>query len=91
MGALSKRINFPLGALEAEAKAAECGLICAWELGLREVIIKGDSQVVIMLCLQSNLPLYQSSNSSRGQRHGCQISDPGRHVLHKGTITKQLI
>lgn len=56
MGALSKRINFPLGALEAEAKAAECGLICAWELGLREVIIKGDSQVVIMLCLQSTCP-----------------------------------
>ncbi|KAL0008862.1 hypothetical protein SO802_010364 [Lithocarpus litseifolius] len=47
MGALSKRIRFPLGALEAEAKAAECGLIFAWELGLREVIIEGDSHVVI--------------------------------------------
>ena len=47
MGALSRRIRFPLGALEAEAKAAECGVIFAWELGLREVVIEGDSQVVI--------------------------------------------
>ena len=45
MGALSKKIRSPL--LEAEAKAAKCGLIFAWELGLREVIIEGDSQVVI--------------------------------------------
>ena len=47
MGALSKRIRFPLGALEAEAKAAKCGLIFVWELGLGEVIIEGDSQMVI--------------------------------------------
>ena len=47
MGVLSKRIRLPLGALEVEAKAAECRVIFAWELGLREVIIEGDSQVVI--------------------------------------------
>lgn len=47
MGALSKKLYFPLGALEAEVKAMECGIIFAWELGLRQVIIEGDSQVVI--------------------------------------------
>ena len=47
MGALSKKVLSPLGTLEAEAKAAECGIIFAWELGLREVIIEKDSQVVI--------------------------------------------
>ena len=47
MGALSKKLYFPLGALEAEAKAMECGIIFAWELGLRQVIIEEDSQVVI--------------------------------------------
>lgn len=45
MEALSKKIRSPL--LEAEAKAAKCGLIFAWELGLREVIIEGDSEAVI--------------------------------------------
>ena len=46
MGALSKKLHYPLGTLEAEAKAMECGIIFAWELGLKQVIIKGDSQTV---------------------------------------------
>lgn len=36
-----------LGANEAEAELVECGIIFAWELGLRQVIVEGDSQVVI--------------------------------------------
>lgn len=47
MGALSQMLPYPLGAMEAEAKAMECGIIFAWELGLRQVIVEGDSQVVI--------------------------------------------
>ncbi|KAK9992134.1 hypothetical protein SO802_027119 [Lithocarpus litseifolius] len=43
MGALSETLPYPLGALETEAKAAKIGIIFSWELGLREIILKGDS------------------------------------------------
>ena len=47
MGSLSKMFPYPLGAMEVEAKAVECGIIFAWEMGLKQVIVEGDSQVVI--------------------------------------------
>ncbi|XP_023905820.1 uncharacterized protein LOC112017593 [Quercus suber] len=47
MGALSKTLPYPLGALDAKAKAAEIGIIFSWELGLREIILEGDSQIVM--------------------------------------------
>ncbi|KAK9999711.1 hypothetical protein SO802_019314 [Lithocarpus litseifolius] len=47
MGALSKLLPYPLGALEIEAKATEIGTTFAWELGLREIMLEGDSQTVI--------------------------------------------
>ncbi|XP_050266516.1 uncharacterized protein LOC126710173 [Quercus robur] len=62
MEALSKMLPYPLGAMEAEAKAMECGIIFAWELGLRQVIMEGDSQVVIHALnrgTKSPLPIQQ--------------------------------
>ena len=44
--------------MEAEAKAVECRIIFAWELGLRQVIVEGDSQVVVhALNRGTNAPL----------------------------------
>ena len=47
MGALCKQEFFPLGALEAEAKAAEAGILLAWDLGLKNIVVEGDAQLVI--------------------------------------------
>ena len=47
MGALCKKVAAPWGALEAKAKATEAGILLAWDLGLKDIVMEGDSQLVI--------------------------------------------
>ena len=44
--ALSKKINAPLGSVEAEAKAFEIGIQLVKDMGIMEVLIEGDSLIV---------------------------------------------
>ena len=46
IAALSKKWKYPLGAIEAEAKAWEVGTLFAREVGIREAKFEGDSLVV---------------------------------------------
>ena len=45
--AMSKRLPIPLGTLESEAKALEEGVLFAWDVGVREVVFKSDSKIII--------------------------------------------
>ena len=47
MGAMCKKISFPLRVFEAEETAAEEGIALARDLGLREVVIEGDASMVM--------------------------------------------
>ena len=56
MGAMCKRVGFLLGALEAEAKALEAGLLLSWDLGLKDIVVWSDSQLVIQ-AINGSTPL----------------------------------
>ena len=44
---LSKKIHDPLGAIVAEAKAFEVGIIFAKEVGIKESVLEGDSIIIV--------------------------------------------
>ena len=47
MGAMSKKLELPLGALEVEAKAFEKGILLAGDLGLGNIVLEGDVKLEI--------------------------------------------
>ena len=47
MAAMSKNLPIPLGALEVEAKATEEGILLVKDLRLKDVIVEGDTKIVM--------------------------------------------
>lgn len=45
--ALSRKTEAPSGAVEAEAKALEASLMFARDIGLQDVVLEGDSLILI--------------------------------------------
>ena len=46
MGAMSKKLDLPLGALEVEAKAFDEGILLVGDLGLGKIFLEGDAKLV---------------------------------------------
>ena len=72
MGAMSKKLNLPLGAVEVEVKAFE-GLLLAGDLGLKQVILEGDAQIVTNALLGKCLPPTSIQMIITGARQWRQI------------------
>ena len=68
MEALSKRIELPLKVLEAEAVAVQEGIPLAWDLGLKEIVIESDSQLVIFALLNSASPSWTIQKVIEGSK-----------------------
>nr|XP_023880428.1 DEAD-box ATP-dependent RNA helicase 28-like [Quercus suber] len=73
MAAMGKHFHVPLGPLEVQAKAFEVGLQLAWDLGLQNVVLEGDSLVML---ISSE---FHSVNVSHVRRQGNQPA----HLLAK--------
>ena len=54
MGAMSKKLHFPLGPMEAEAWAAEEGILLARDLGLSKVIVEGYAKTTMVALMDSD-------------------------------------
>ncbi|XP_050278121.1 uncharacterized protein LOC126719630 [Quercus robur] len=55
--ALSKKVAAPLGAVDVEAKALKAGLMFARDVGLQNVVLEGDSLVLINALRGTSSPL----------------------------------
>ena len=56
----------PLGPLETEAKAKEEGIQFAWDVGIRNVVLESDSQIVISALIGSSEPPVVIANIIEG-------------------------
>lgn len=68
MGALCKKIDFPWGALEAKAKATETRIILASDLGLKDIVVEGDSQLVMNALKGSTIPTLPIQKIAEGSK-----------------------
>ena len=71
MGEMSKKLDIPLGALEVEAKAFEKGLQFVGDLGLKQVVLEGDTQGVtdaLMGCSSPPISIKMIIEGIKGQK-----------------------
>ena len=93
MGAMSKKLELPLGAVEVEAKAFEEGLLLARDLGLNHVILEGDAQVVTNALLGKCLPPTSIRMIIAGARHWKHMVQVWKinHVRRTGNFAARLM
>ena len=91
MGAMSKKLELPLGALEA--KAMEEGMLLAWDLGLKEIIIECDSELVVKSLGEQSLLQNSIQKVIEGVKEGLKCFKAWRmtHTRKSGNTTTHIM
>lgn len=93
MGAMSKKVELPLGALEAKAKAVEEGVLFAWNLGLKDIIIKSDAELVVNTLGEQSSPMESIHKVIEGIKVGlkCFNAWEETHIYRSGNIAAHIM
>ncbi|XP_075665977.1 uncharacterized protein LOC142635769 [Castanea sativa] len=95
MGAMSKKLDFPLKAMEVEAKVVEEGFTLARELSLKNVILESDAQAVVNSLTESciapssilkvieGVKLGLCGFDSWDVKHICRMKNSAAHLMAK--------
>ena len=91
--AMSRKVMAPLGALEAEAKAFEAGLLLARDIGIQDVILEGDSLVIYNALCEVSLPPSSIASIMVGMLDLCKtfMRIEFSHVKRKGNRLAHLL
>jgi len=90
---MSKKVLAPLGALEAEAKVFEAGLLLGRDIGIQDVILESDSLVIYNALCEASLPPSSIASIVDGMRDLCKSFRrlEFSHVKRKGNRLAHLL
>ena len=93
MAALSKRWNYSMGAIEAEAKTWEAGVLFSRDVGIRDVKFKGDSSMVCNVLQGLASPPTSVANILAGFLNHASLLRQWKvsHIKRQGNVPTHLL
>ena len=90
---MSRKVLAPLGALEAEVKVFEAGLLLATDIGIQDVILEGNSLIIYNGLCEVSLPPSSVASIVIGMLDLCKSFRriEFSHVIRKGNRPVQLL
>ena len=93
VGALCRKLEAPLGPLEAESKSFEAGILFALSRGFTNVVLEGDSQVMVNALAGSSSPPLAVASVIQGVHEICMDFRQAQfsHLKRQGNMPAHLV